>query len=207
MSSALLKVFALSCVALLSLYSSPLAQATPREGWVTSEQLKARVVKLVKTTLRDSEREIAEVKPPPMSAIPVPEGSTLRLQVAGEVRNNTLPVEIRVVRGDTILRRQRSFVKIEYYVTVWVLKETTAPKTILEPDRLQQMKKSSSQVPRDAVLDLAQLEGSVLRRRVEANTPIRASWITAPTLVKRGAQVELIFRKWNFSRGARGSLG
>jgi hypothetical protein len=79
MSSALLKVFALSCVALLSLYSSPLAQATPREGWVTSEQLKARVVKLVKTTLRDSEREIAEVKSPLMSAILVSEGFILRL--------------------------------------------------------------------------------------------------------------------------------
>lgn len=203
MSSAPFQAFALTSFGFLLLLLAPLAQATP-DQWVTSEQLRERVVRLVQSELQSSEREIAEVKPPPLSAVQIPEGAALSIKIAGEVRNHTLPVEITVVRGEEVLRRQRSFIKVEYFVTAWALKETMAPQAELQADQLVEIKKASSQVPRDAVLDPAQLEGSVLRRRVEAGVLIRSSWITAPTLVKRGSQIDIIFKKNGIFLIARG---
>ena len=182
----------------------PLNSVVAKTKVMASAELKQKVIATVKKSLEGSSQEIAAVKPPPLSPIRLQDGATLEIIIAGEIRNGMLPVEITVKQQDRILRKQRSFVKIEYMVTVIALTQSLSAGQKLSRASVTEIKKPSSQVPRDALRDIEQIDGAVLRRGISANVPIRSSWITTPKLVKRGAIVDLIFKRGGIFLSARG---
>lgn len=181
------------------------AQAAPKKVInFSGAKIRDRVIQVVKASPLLKDLEIAEIKPPRFSSQRAPQGSKLSIEVVGELRGGRLPVEISISSRGRLLRRLRSFVEVDFFMTGWALRATKTAGVTLSEDDLVEVRRPSRKFARDAIRDHTQIIGAKLRRSVGAKVPLRAAWMMIPSLIKRGAIVELIYHRGGISLSAQG---
>ena len=179
--------------------------AAPQEVMTFSgDDVRAHVYRVVERSPLLKNLEVAEIKPPRFSSQRAPQGSKLTVSVVGELRGGRVPVEVSLSYQGRLLRKLRSFVEVDFFMTGWALKSTKTAGTSLSRSDLVEVRRPSRVFSRDAIQDHTQIVGAKLRRSVGAKVPLRRAWLMIPPLVKRGAIVELIFSRKSISLSAQG---
>lgn len=170
----------------------------------SGDDVRAQVYRVVERSPLLKDLEVAEIKPPRFSSQRAPQGSKLTVSVVGELRGGRVPVEVSLLYQGRLLRKLRSFVEVDFFMTGWALKSTKTAGTSLTRSDLVEVRRPSRAFSRDAIQDHTQIIGAKLRRSVGAKVPLRGAWLMIPPLVKRGAIVELIFNRKSISLSAQG---
>lgn len=162
---------------------------------IPETELHNKVITSVQQAYQDDLDNIAEIIPPRLSPIRASKTAKINLKVVGDIRNGRLPVELTLVEDKRIIRKQRLFVKIDFFTKVWALnKSLDAGHTIVKED-IHEIKLASRKVARGQITDHELAIGAQLRRASKADTPLSKSLLKIPKLIKRGSLVELIFQK------------
>ena len=189
----------------LTLFEVGKSQAAPQKVMVFSgKDIRTRVHQVVERSPLLKDLEIAEIKPPRFSSQRAPQGSKLSIEVVGELRGGRIPVEVSLTKSGRILRKLRSYVEVDFFMTGWALSTTKAAGTPLSKSDLIEVRLPSRKFARDAIRDHTQIVGAKLRRSVGAKVPLRSAWLLIPPLVKRGAIVDLTFNRGSISLSAQG---
>lgn len=186
-------------------WATPQAHSAPQKIMTFSgDQIRKRVRQVVERSPLLKDLEVAEIKPPRFSSQRAPHGSKMTIEVVGELRGGRLPVEISLLYQGRLLRKLRSFVEVDFFMTGWALQSTKTAGMSLSAGDLIEVRRPSRAFARDAIRDHTQVIGAKLRRSVGAKVPLRAAWLMIPPLVKRGAIVELIYNRKSISLTAQG---
>ena len=162
---------------------------------ISEAELHKKVSRSVRQAYQDDLDNIAEIIPPRLSSIRASKTAKINLQVVGDIRNGRLPVELTLVEDKRVIRKQRLFVKIDFFTKVWALnKNLDAGHTIVKED-IHEIKLASRKIARGQITDHELVIGAQLRRASKADTPLSKSLLKIPKLIKRGSLVELIFKK------------
>ena len=170
--------------------------ACGQESTLLSEaEIHEKIINSVKKVYESDLENIAEIKPPRLSPIRMKSNAKVNLQVVGDLRNGRLPVELSLMEGKRVLRRQRLFVKLDFFTKVWALKDDLEAGHKLELSNIHEVKVASRKVTRGQITNPDMAVGARLLRASKANTPLKKSLLRIPRLVRRASIVELIFRK------------
>jgi flagella basal body P-ring formation protein FlgA len=162
---------------------------------ISEAELHKKVIASVQKAYQDDSDNIAEIIPPRLSPIRVAKSAKINLQVVGDIRNGRLPIELTLVEDKRVIRKQRLFVKIDFFTKVWALnKDLDAGHTLARED-IHEIKVASRKVARGQITDPDMVVGALLRRASKAETALNKSLLQIPKLIKRGSLVELIFKK------------
>ena len=162
---------------------------------ISEKDLHQKIISAVKENLGSAVEDVAEIAPPRLSPIRASKTSSLKVVVSGEVRGGRLPVELSLVDNKRVVRKQRLFVSIDFYASTWATKVELESGHTLSKNDLHEIKIASKQLKRDQITNPDLIIGASLKRNLSANTPLKRSLLRIPKLIKRGAIVELIFRK------------
>lgn len=162
---------------------------------LSEAEIHEKIISSVQKAYQAELENIAEIKPPRLSPIRMSKNAKINLEMAGDLRNGRLPVELSLTEGKRVLRRQRLFVKLDFFTKVWALKNDFEAGHKLELSNIHEVKVASKKVTRGQITDPNMAIGAQLMRAVKANTPLKKSLLKIPKLVKRASTVELIFKK------------
>jgi flagella basal body P-ring formation protein FlgA len=104
------------------------------------------------------------------------------------------PVPVSVVLSDPqrVLKRGIVTARVNASRVVIVAARALGRGERIQASDLREDRIDASSIPRDVTRDLNRLVGLELRRAVRNGTPIRTTWVEAPTLVERGQLVRLV---------------
>jgi flagella basal body P-ring formation protein FlgA len=181
-----------------------LAKANTTPVILEEAELHQRITKAVHQAFPEQKESFAAIQSPRLSAIRTSSTAQLQVNVAGEIRGGRLPLELVLLEKEKVIRKQRVFVSIDYYVKAWVLKETFPSGHTLSLEDVHEVKVPSKNISRDTIKDPQLVVGAILRQQIKENKPLKKSMLTIPKLVKRGALVELVFKKSGIFLSAEG---
>ena len=162
---------------------------------LSEAEIHKKIISSVKKVYESDLENIAEIKPPRLSPIRMTRTAKVNLQIVGDLRNGRLPIELSLTEGKRVLRRQRLFVKLDFFTKVWALKDNFEAGHKLELSNIHEVKVASQKVTRGQITNPDMAVGARLLRASKANTPLKKSLLRIPKLVKRASIVELIFKR------------
>lgn len=162
---------------------------------LSESEIHKKIIKSVQESYKSDLNNIAEISPPRLSPIRTSQDSTLDLKVVGDLRNGRLPIELSILKAEKVIRRQRLFVKIDFFTKTWALKSDYEAGHKIELDHIHEVKVPSRKISRDHISNPELAIGAQLIRASKANTPLKKSLLRIPKLIKRASIVELIFKK------------
>lgn len=118
--------------------------------------------------------------------------------------NGAVPVSVVLSDDRRVLKRGIVTARVEASRSVWVVARDLRRGDRLRDKDLRSERMDAGSVPRETTSDLDQLLGKELKRSVREGTPLRTSWVTAPSIVERGQLVRLILTREGLRIEGRG---
>ena len=147
---------------------------------------------------------LGEVTLPRLSPLKVPAGATLKLNVGAGSIPTRVPVDLLLEREGRLLRRQRLFVQVDHLQDVVVLTRQLPVGTLLSAADMTLSPVSARLLPPGALTNPSDLIGAKLRQSLGPKIPLRKAWLWVPPLIKRGAQVLMLFKRGTLTISAQG---
>ena len=113
-------------------------------------------------------------------------------------------VGLRIEDGGRTIRAQQLRVEILEEVEALILNDPLLPGRPLPLQSLGTILVLSHELPRDALLSRGELSGAIARQRVPARAPLRRAWFRIPPMIRRGAEVQMVYERSGISLTAIG---
>ena len=126
------------------------------------------------------------------------------LKVVGDLRNGRLPVELSLLKAEKVIRRQRLFVKVDFFTKAWALKSDYEAGHKIELEHIHEVKVPSRTLSRDHINNPELAIGAQLIRASKANTPLKKSLLRIPKLIKELQLLSSSLKKVEFFLIAEG---
>ena len=177
---------------------------TRKQEKVSGKVLAKRIREVIRSRDPSEGRDLALLKVPPLSGLTIPEGATFSIEIKASVRAGRVPVNLKVKDGARVLRSQRVSVEVDYFRTAIALKTQMRSGAVLSAEDLVEVRVPSATLQRDSLSKAFDAVGARLKRSIGKEIPLRNAWLWTPPLIKRGARVQMIFKRKGILLSAEG---